>query len=78
MRCADCRFAEWERTATGRLSPKGRGLCNWRKTVRVAASCISARDKTRVEFWGGTIWRKDDPMNGCPVFAHTLREPDDG
>ncbi len=72
MKCADCKFAEWERAASGRLSPKGRGQCAWTKTVRVAASthCFNA-GKTTVTFKGGTIWRKDSPEVPCPTFART-------
>lgn len=65
MRCADCKFAEWERAASGRLSPKGQGRCTWLKVVRVAASAYGA---TTVTFKGGTIWRKDGPDVPCPVF----------
>jgi len=27
--CTSCRFAEWKRTATGRLHPSGDGRCRW-------------------------------------------------
>ncbi len=74
MRCADCKFAEWARTATGRLSPTGRGKCRWEKTFQIAASCTTTRDKTRFDLKGGVIWRKDDPMGGCPVFEYPLKE----
>ncbi len=73
MLCADCKFAEWERTTTGRLSPNGRGQCTWVKTMRVAASAhvpFAGEARTRVTFKGGTIWRKDDPPIQCPVFEH--------
>lgn len=27
--CINCRFAKWDRTANGRLSPTGSGRCIW-------------------------------------------------
>lgn len=28
--CLKCRFAEWKKTAAGRLHPSGAGRCHWK------------------------------------------------
>ncbi len=70
MKCADCKFAEWKRTESGRLSPKGFGKCTWSKTVRIApgAGDTFRHDVTKITLTGGNIWRKDYPVVSCPVF----------
>lgn len=36
--CTDCRFAEWKRTAAGRLHPSGSGKCTWTVELALPAS----------------------------------------
>lgn len=63
MKCKDCKFARWEKTAAGRLSPKGRGVCTWEKIVLIPPKSDGV---TTVVFRGGWIWRNDQTYD-CPV-----------
>lgn len=57
--------AEWERTETGRLSPKGRGRCTWEKTFRVPVNHERPDGKLHVKNTHA-IWRNDQ-HEPCPV-----------
>ncbi len=77
--CLDCKFADWKRTASGRLHPKGEGMCRhvWQPPPISAAYCFGfgIRDIPRPR-WGQitrkTPYRTDGP-NGCKVFQR--KEP---
>ena len=43
--CMGCTFAEWDKTASGRLSPNGGGQCKW--TVSIPFARHSAVYSTR-------------------------------
>jgi len=69
MRCENCKFAEWEKTATGRLSRKGGGVCTWLKYVRTPPQFDGV---TSVSLKGGYIWRNNQTYD-CPVGAPITR-----
>lgn len=69
MQCKNCKFAEWDRTATGRLSPTGRGCCTWEKTIQVPPySQTPGEAKTVLELKNRMyLWRSNNNMPNCPV-----------
>jgi hypothetical protein len=68
-KCADCRYAEWQRTPTGRISKKHHGKCKWTATVLVSAACREADSDCEINLKGGSIWADFDYF--CPVFERT-------
>lgn len=59
--CEGCRWAEWSRTAAGRLHPSGDGRCTWQAEFKIAGSCaVRAYDTfgKPVTVRGGLIRRK--------------------
>ena len=70
--CKSCKFAEWEKTATNRLSPTGRGRCKWEKVVRmpISSSPRAGNDSGTAVMCGGTLWRNEEPFKSgpCPTF----------
>jgi len=64
--CKDCKFAKWERTASGRLHPSGDGECLYKVTPPVLPAC-----KMLPEYWVRSfmINRHRDFPNHCPTFA---------
>lgn len=52
MKCNGCKFAEWERTASGRLHPQKQGRCTYLKQHPIKISLPAA-------FYFGTIWNRD-------------------
>jgi hypothetical protein len=38
--CANCKFAEWDKTASGRLHPSGGGLCKWTVSIPFARHSV--------------------------------------
>ena len=64
--CTDCKFADWKKTAAGRLHPSGDGRCKWElPTVRLPVSQYFIGGKQRS--YGGHISRKDD-WEQCPQY----------
>jgi hypothetical protein len=41
--CNGCAYAEWERTASGRLHPSGVGKCTYKVALPELPSCMSWR-----------------------------------
>ena len=74
MICEGCKFADWKRTANGRLHPDGYGKCKWEKTFRIAGSCRSGiwgTDGQPITLSGGTINRKKGEEH--PVTCDTFQ-----
>jgi hypothetical protein len=72
--CVGCRWAEWDRTKTGRLSPRGDGRCLYPVVLPVlplSRSWLSGRSPTPL---GGWIVRQPGHGDGCPCRS----EPEDG
>ena len=74
MICQRCKFAEWDRTISGRLSPTGMGRCTWKKTFRVAGTASGngyiARRGEPITVEGSFICRKkgEEFPTSCEVF----------
>lgn len=67
-KCTDCRYAEWQRTPTGRISKSQPGRCTWTKTVRVAAACLKGKYDNRLELRSEIAIWADHEFSKCPVF----------
>jgi hypothetical protein len=64
--CLNCKFAEWSRTASGRLHPSGDGKCEFPlKMPKLPASMVWL-EVPRVSF--GLISRKKDLKEDCVYF----------
>jgi hypothetical protein len=37
--CTDCKYADWQRTATGRLHPSGDGKCTYKVEIPQLPAC---------------------------------------
>jgi hypothetical protein len=61
--CLHCRYAEWQRTANGRVHPTKVGQCTYKAVYHVPASHSAGP----VTISGGYIWRKN-PKVKCPTF----------
>jgi hypothetical protein len=73
--CLGCRFADWQRTRTGRLHPSGDGQCTF--VVKVPALPLSMRwggswGRNDLDATGGAISRKHSFQSHCPCYQPTL------
>lgn len=71
--CLTCKFANWRKTATGRLHPGGDGRCGWKMpaiAIPKAFYYSSTRDgSVPAPSGGGYIERKDATRTaGCPTY----------
>ncbi len=65
--CVGCKFAAWDRTATGRLHPSGDGRCSYQyklSQLPAAYSWIQGEPKP----WGGWINRREALPTPCGLF----------
>lgn len=75
MKCDNCKYALWKRTANDRLHPNKTGRCTYVKDVRLPASgCLldygSAVDSDRyVSIKGGYIERGKELITKCAYYA---------
>jgi hypothetical protein len=72
--CKGCKWAEWKKTANGRLHPSGDGLCAFPVKAPVLPSCISGsyglRDIRRdMESAHRGISRNRELRDHCPCYA---------
>ena len=64
--CVDCKFAEWKKTANGRLHPSGDGRCLWQyPDIKLPISMYFGGSGPSP--WGGLICRKDE-RKPCPQY----------
>jgi hypothetical protein len=61
--CLHCRYAEWAKTANGRVHPTKVGQCTYELTLHVPMSY----SMMPLVIKGGYIWRKN-PKEKCPTF----------
>lgn len=71
--CTHCKYAEWNRTKTGRLSPDGSGWCRypWRMPPLPQSMYFYSDPKPA----GGHIGRREDLKDDCVYFAWRNEEP---
>lgn len=71
MKCDDCKFADWRRTANGRLHPGKTGNCafKWEPPPIPSAFYVPGQyTKSTVRLVGGLIERGRD-IEACPCYA---------
>jgi hypothetical protein len=67
--CTHCKYAEWKRTATGKLHPSGEGTCRYEvKMPRLPASKYWY-GYTAPQPFGGYINRRVPLDKDCACFA---------
>lgn len=67
--CLDCRYADWDTTKTGRLSPTGGGRCKYEFKAQPLPNSMSfAGWSGNVLLLGGHINRKKKFVNDCPCY----------
>lgn len=71
--CPSCRFADWKRTANGRLHPDGYGMCLWTPphipTPAVWGWPLSSTSRQPPRPMGGTIGRNPvTPITTCETW----------
>ena len=83
--CADCRFAQWERTKTGRIMRKVAGQCTWVWTPPPLPRSLELLGPFRRAIWPDyrdcPTWeplvsmtpRTDTPLPAFPIRAIGLR-----
>jgi hypothetical protein len=79
MKCDACKYANWARTANGRLHPSKQGKCTFKKNVPVPASMstfgsnINPDGKILIE--GGWIERGDELRRDCAYYTIERKLP---
>lgn len=64
--CLDCKLADWQRTAAGKLHPSGDGRCLWEMPkIRLPVSMYFVTGASKPV--GGHINRKDE-WRQCPFY----------
>lgn len=70
--CVGCKYADWQKTAGGRLHPGGNGKCTFKIPVPVLPAAfywIGGSGPT-----GGIIRRKDVHTEHCPCWSPEPRK----
>jgi len=64
--CTDCKYADWQRTAAGKLHPSGNGRCAhpWQIPPLPAAFYFLTRPIPT----GGSINRREEFKEHCPCY----------
>jgi hypothetical protein len=68
-RCTNCKWAEWKRTANGRLHPSGEGRCAFPYKVPPLPAAFGWIGRLTPVPSGGHIERKRELKEHCPYFA---------
>jgi hypothetical protein len=69
--CTNCIYADWRRTASGRLHPSGDGKCGKVITIPQIPPCYYWFDKPRLA--GGYINRRKELSEHCPFYQRIAR-----
>lgn len=73
--CKHCRYAEWNRTASGRLSPTGDGRCAFPiRMPAIPAAFYFVGSSERPPVVGGFVNRHRELKRDCPTFAWAERK----
>ena len=73
MKCDKCKWANWNRTKTGRLHPDKSGRCTYKIAVPELPAAfdwgyLSYGRKTPIEPSGGYIERGEELKNNCVYY----------
>ena len=70
--CTYCKYADWQRTKSGRLSPSGDGRCQYQwKIPPLPASMYFALSVNALTPSGGHISRKTELKEHCAYYCST-------
>lgn len=74
--CTDCRHADWQRTANGRLHPSGEGMCRFPVVLPTLPASRHWWGESPPVPAGGYINRHKELKNHCPCFERgPFKEP---
>jgi len=63
--CKGCKYAEWDRTKTGRLSPTGDGECKYNYKIPKLPVSMWFSGRVEPSIHGGHINRKEELKEHC-------------
>jgi hypothetical protein len=66
--CTDCKYAEWKRTASGRLHPSREGRCKFPYKVPPLPASMVWTWNTAPRPVGGDIYRNKEHCDHCPYY----------
>ena len=66
--CTDCKHALWDKTETGRLHPKGGGLCKYPYKVPALPQAFHWMYRGAPEPLGGHISRRKELQDHCAYY----------
>jgi len=67
--CEGCKYAEWQKTESGRLHPSGKGRCGYKyKVPALPASMYWMGSKNGERPYGGCISRIKGLPRHCPYY----------
>ncbi len=67
MNCLTCKFAEWDKTANGRLHPNKQGQCKYEIPKIIIPKAFYFFSSGDQKPCGGYIYR-DKPLTDCPTY----------
>lgn len=67
--CNGCKYADWQRTANGRLHPNGEGVCTAIVVLPRLPVAMYWPGKHDPKPYGGTISRRLEHETHCPYFV---------
>jgi hypothetical protein len=67
--CKWCKYADWNKTASGRLSPSGDGKCGYSYKIPPAPQAFYFLGGTPF-LYGGYINRKQELKDHCAYWRH--------
>jgi hypothetical protein len=67
--CKECKYADWDKTAMGRLHPSGDGKCRYQYKIPQAPKAFYFAGGTPVPC-GGFINRKQEFKDHCVYWSH--------
>lgn len=67
--CLHCKYAEWNKTASGRLHPSGDGKCGYQYKMPPLPQSMHFISEPKP--YGGRINRKDALKDHCVYYSRT-------
>jgi hypothetical protein len=67
--CTDCKYAEWKRTAAGKLHPSGDGQCRYPWKMPELPVAFHWMGSGGPKPFGGRIYRKRENKEHCAYWS---------
>lgn len=67
--CIDCKYADWEKTKTGRLHPSGDGRCIYQYKVPALPASMYWLGRSDPSPLGGHITRRKELKEHCAYYG---------